>query len=467
MAKRTKVKYSNDEFVIRGSYDSASTTRNNQNRWQYTDALSAVDANNANVRKTLISRARYEYDNNCYANGIINTIAKDTVGTGPRLQFNDPNDTLNQLEADWNAWVEETRYADKLLIMRICKAKDGECYALKVVNKNLKNDVKLYLQLFEAEQIGSHFNSKTQVDGVYTNKFNEAEAFNLFDNHPGQSISQKGRRVSSKDLIQYAYMTRPGQLRGIPEITPALELFVQLRAYTLSVLAASETAANLSGILYTSGSPDDETDEVPADTEFPIERNTLKALPFKWDMKQLKAEQPVTAYPDFKREILNEAARCLNVPYNVAAGNSSDYNFASGRLDFQEYWKTIDVEQEQIDLVINDNVFMSYATEWFIFNRLDIASHNLGHTWMYDGRPHVDPLKEANAETVELNNSTTNLSIQLAKRGRDWKKVLDQKLLEEAYEREQRAKLNLPIPENLENGFRPTAQFVDFDEDYK
>ena len=45
-------------------------------------------------------------------------------------------------------------------------------------------------------------------------------------------------------------------------------------------------------------------------------------MPGGWKMSQIEAEQPATTYAEFKREILNEIARCLNMPYNVAAGNS-------------------------------------------------------------------------------------------------------------------------------------------------
>ena len=39
----------------------------------------------------------------------------------------------------------------------------------------------------------------------------------------------------------------------------------------------------------------------------------------------------------FKHEILNEIARCVNMCYNVAVGNSSGYNYGSGRLDWVYY----------------------------------------------------------------------------------------------------------------------------------
>ena len=49
-------------------------------------------------------------------------------------------------------------------------------------------------------------------------------------------------------------------------------------------------------------------------------------------------QKPSTTYAEFKKELLNEIARCLNMPFNVAAGNSSGYNYASGRLDHQTYF---------------------------------------------------------------------------------------------------------------------------------
>ena len=46
----------------------------------------------------------------------------------------------------------------------------------------------------------------------------------------------------------------------------------------------------------------------------------------------MQAEQPTTTFAEFKHEILNKIARCLNMPFNVGAGNSSGYNYASERL---------------------------------------------------------------------------------------------------------------------------------------
>ena len=87
--------------------------------------------------------------------------------------------------------------------MRMAKAKDGESWLLLVTKSKVKNPVKLYVQLFETEQVGSYRNTNKQKDGVYIDKFGEAEAFNLYDEHPSMGGSQAGKRVPVESLIQY------------------------------------------------------------------------------------------------------------------------------------------------------------------------------------------------------------------------------------------------------------------------
>ena len=71
----------------------------------------------------------------------------------------------------------------------------------------------------------------------------------------------------------------------------------------------------------------------------------------------------VTTYAEFKKEILNEIARCLNMPFNVAAGNSSGYNYASGRLDHQTYFKSIRVDQSHLEGVVLDRILAAWLSE--------------------------------------------------------------------------------------------------------
>ena len=70
---------------------------------------------------------------------------------------------------------------------------------------------------------------------------------------PGLQSVASAMRVPAAQVLHYWIPERPGQRRGIPELTAALPLFAQLRRWTLAVLAAAETAADLAAIMHTNG----------------------------------------------------------------------------------------------------------------------------------------------------------------------------------------------------------------------
>jgi capsid protein len=214
-----------------------------------------------------------------------------------------------------------------------------------------------------------------------------------------------------------------------------LPLFAQLRRFTLAVLAAAETAADFAGILYTDAPANGEADAAEPFEPIELEKRALLTMPGGWKMSQLQAEQPATTYAEFKREILNEIARCLNMPYNVAACNSSSYNYASGRLDHQVYYKSIRVEQSQLGLTVLDRILAAWLdeavlVEGYLPDSLRTLDADLTHQWMWDGNDHVDPQKEANAQATRLTNHTTTLAHEYARQGRDWEAELRQRAKE-------------------------------------
>ena len=75
---------------------------------------------------------------------------------------------------------------------------------------------------------------------------------------------------------------RPGQARGIPDITPALPLFAMLRDYSLATLAAAKAAAYFAGIIYTDAPANGESDSVEPVNQIELERNMLLTMPRGW-----------------------------------------------------------------------------------------------------------------------------------------------------------------------------------------
>jgi len=443
---------------IYGSYDAAQSTERDAAHWAWADLLSADAANSKSVRETLRKRARYEVANNSYAKGIVLTLANYCVGTGPRLQMLTEDERTNrEVEELFGEWAQEVGLAEKLLLMRMARTTDGEAFALLRDNKTLTHDIKLDVQLIEADQVTTpHVVLDQPVDGIVLDEYDQPKTYHILSKHPGGSegLELKKNDVDARQVIHWFRADRPGQHRGIPEITPALPLFAQLRRYTLAVIEAAETAADLAGVLHTEA-PADEQEYAPQPLDtIEIQRGMLMTLPDGWDMRQMQAQQPTTSYKEFKREILTEIARCLNMPYNIAACDSSTYNYASGRLDHQTFFRSIRIDQAFMARAVLDRILNQWLTELASLSS-GLASLSSGlalmlsgrrlprHQWFWDGMEHVDPVKEAKAQEMRLKNHTTTLAHEYAREGKDWEAELRQRAREVKLQKE----LDLPLPQ--------------------
>lgn len=418
--------------LVKLRYDAAGNSVDSQKHWSMADSNSADAEANSSVRQTLRNRARYEVANNSYARGIVLTIANDTIGTGPRLQCLGNDETVNsQIEEAFCRWAQTVDLAGKLRTVRQTRCVDGEAFILLVQNPKLEDaNVHLDLQLVEADCVTSqeYSTDPLNIDGIKFDEYGNPVHYRVLYHHPGSDSTQfdigDARNIPAKNVIHYFRVDRPGQHRGVPEITPALPLFAQLRRFTLAVLAAAESAADFAGIIYTDSPAGGESEDIAALDAIQLERNMLVTMPGGWKMGQLDNKQPCSTYGEFKGQILNEIARCLNIPFNIAAGNSSGYNYASGRLDHQTYYKSIRVEQANIVTCILNRVFAAWYKEYAL--SAGLSQEIPYHTWFWDGFEHVDPSKEANATVLRLQNHVTTYAIEFAKQGLDWEDEFEQ-----------------------------------------
>ena len=426
--------------LIRARYDAAVTNDENRRHWANADNLSANAANNPDVRRLLRNRARYEVANNSYARGIVLTLANDVIGTGPRLQMLTENTEVNrQIEQEWMAWSKAVGLPETLRTLRMSRASDGEGFATLINNPVLPTQVQLDLKLIEADQVTTpdlFGNEPNALDGIVFDQYGNPAEYHVLQQHPGDptgTLYGEYERVPAQNMIHYFRRDRAGQGRGVPDITPALPLFAHLRRYTLAVITAAEIAAIPGGVLYTDAPANGEAESVEPMDLIELERGMLMTMPGGWKMSQMEAQFPTTTYGEFKREILNEIARCLNMPFAISAGNSSGYNYASGRLDHQMYFKAIRVEQAHLESVVLDRILNAWLTEAMLIEgylpEFNIAPR-IDHTWFFDGHEHVDPLKESSAQALRLANHTTTYADEYARRGLDWETQLRQRAKE-------------------------------------
>jgi capsid protein len=438
---------------VEAAYDAAQTTEQNSGYWAKADLLSADAANSPEIRRTLRSRSRYEcLEANPFAQGIVKSLAVETIGRGPTLQMSLPNDAANVfIEQQFAAWARRVKLAKKLRVVRKAKFVDGEVFIRLVTNRRLKGPIKLDIEVIEADRIANPSAAAnppdlrmwaevhgfvpqllTDLDGVIFDHEGNVVAYRVLKFHPGgneiNGFTGASELVPAEQMVHLFRQDRAGQHRGVPESTPALPLFILMRDYTLAVVQNARSVAKHTVLMKTqAGTLHDES----GDSAYPIDPfeavdidyDMQTYLPKGWEPYQLRAEQPATTFEMFRNAIWNEIARCADMPFNIAAANSAKMNYSSGRLDYQLWDRFLDVERCEIGEDALDPIFEAWFDEGVlagVFAHLEIGAHDeLPHEWFWTGRGHVDPTKEAMGVQIDLKSGITSRTRELKRRGID------------------------------------------------
>lgn len=425
-----------EERLIRARYDAAQTTPDNRRLYLGADDLSAEAANSLAVRKILRRRCRHEVANNPTLDGVLDTIANDTVGTGPTPQLLTDDENLNSwLEEEFSSWMQATGMAEKLRTMRRSRIETGEVYAVFVTNPGLDTEVKLDVQLIEADRqtdpTWQSVSDPTWCDGIRYDEYGNPLCYRFLKAHPGSEwlgiSSLEYEDISARVVFHYFRAKRPEQRRGIPELTSSLPNWPELRRYCNAVIAAAETAADYALTIESQGpalDPEEANDPSPMD-EVELKRRMATVLPKGWRMSQTKAEQPTTSYGEFTDKKLAESTRGLNVPFTIAALDSKTANLSARYLDSQIYAGGIKIERSELAR------FMDRAMDAFITEAIRIEGYipfaipgRIRRRWYWPRIvTHADPSKVASAAESRIRAGISSIPDEIAEEGLDWEDV--------------------------------------------
>lgn len=454
--------------AIRAHFAAAESAAKDADWWK-ADYLSADADASPDTRRILRMRSRYEYQNNSYARGVIQCLANDTIGNGPRLRYASTDDRLNsRIERDFTAWAESVCLGEKLRAVRIARARDGEAFVLLAQNPTLRTNVKLDLSLIDADRVagdmGGSPSSATEltadtriypvtVDGIAYDQYGNPVSYRVLVSHPcdGNLAEERAMLIPAANMIHVFRADRAEQHRGVPELAAALPLFAKLRRYTNAVVASAEKAAEYGGILYTEHPTDGTCAQIEPMDAVTLDVNQLTTMPEGWKMDELYVKAPIATYADFKKEMLSEIGAAMGIPYAIVAGTSAGYTYASAKLDHQTYFRVLRNERGFVEDSILNRLFEWWLREWSLANpdaeaegtRSDatdeesaadlpppISTWNASWLWpMFDN---IDMLTAARVQSIAINNKTTTLATEYARQGKNWRTELAQ------FEKEQR-----------------------------
>ena len=420
-------------IAVNAKFDLAQTTADNKKHWANADTLSARAAISPGVRRTVRIRSRYEAENNSWYAGILRTAVNHIVGNGPRLQMLTNNPEANaRVEKAFRQWAAKIDLADTLRTAAEAYWRDGEVFMMRADRPQLYPNPTLDLRMFEADQVAtpwdaSVYNDPFQDDGIrFDRSTNELQIY-VYNNHPGANVYKttlEGNWYSSREVLHLFRADRPGQTRGIPRATPALQTLPIMRRQELATLYSAETAANFAMYLK-SNSPALDPASSPADfAEIELTRNMLTTLPAGWEIGQVEPKQPGPLYEMFQRQALQSFSRCTNMPYTLAAGTGKDANFSSFKGDMKNVWEPeVQCEQSRIEWSFVEPIF-----GWFLESAIYVPGlldglpsiAAIDHRWHWPPLPELDAVDSANAAAIRLKSGLSTPTSEHARRGQDW-----------------------------------------------
>lgn len=444
-----------DASRIAAGFDLTKNSAQWDKHFRDADAMSAAAQMNPQARRILRQRCRYEVANNSYASGMESTMVKDTIGTGPSVNIpteaNDA-DAAAEVEMKFREWMTLNGIIDKA--QQCCRAEfhDGEGFAIMGTNNRSTYPVKLAVRTFESEMVSNQDgmagtlvslsgNTLDLADGIKYDEWGNPTAYYILDKHPGDGTffveSTAGKWHDAKFVMHLFQKTRAGQVRGIPMVTQGIPLFALIRRYSLACVTGAENIANVNMFLKSAYQMTaDDAATVKDWEQLEIARGGMWTLPEGWEVEQPDSPAALANFKEFRREIITEAARGFDMPANIALSTSEGYNYASGRMDYLVWLRSIKTARLRYEDGFFNPIFQAWKAEAILVhgylsrgaNAL-LRRNDTKPNWVWPAFAQIDSQKEATASIKRLQGGVSSLAYEVnyMGTGQDWRQVMRQR----------------------------------------
>jgi capsid protein len=291
--------------------------------------------------------------------------------------------------------------------------------------------------------------------GVLTDDYGKAIAYAVCErprlNNMGDMQSDNlvfKKLLSATYTRQLGYFSRIDQVRGVSPLAPAINSlrdiyesigYAVAKAKVSQLFAVAMTRDNSDPMgevsqVTTTGGGDDEDEETPA----PRYMVDFNGGPVMFDLDPgdkaeiIESKNPSTEFQSFMGELIPMAIKALDIP--ACFYDEGRANFSSGRQGWLLYDQSAASKRDDL------RELLDYVTAWRL--KLFVKSgdlllpkgmmlRDLKTEWIHAGIPWIDPLKEATANTMEINNGTNSRQRICKAGGIDFFDVVDE-LAEEA-----------------------------------
>ena len=402
----------------------------------------------------LRSRARDALRNNPHANSAVESFVANLIGTGIKpssLLVDQPDlrEAIMELWLDWTDQADADGLADFYGMQTVAARSLFEAGEVFIRYRPRKMEdgypVPLQIQLLESEMCPYWLNMQATngnwiMNGIELDLLGKRAAYWFYPIHPGDlpielNASLVPVRIPASEILHVFKCTRPGQMRGVPLITPALVRMFLLDQYDDAELERKRIAAMFAGFI-TSATPEDVIPIDGIDQSAPqdnvglsgLEPGTMQTLLPGEDIKFSEPADVGGSYEAYQYRQQLAMFASLGIPYSVGTSDLRRANYSSLRGSIVEYRRKL--EQFQHNIIVYQ-MCMPIWKRWLntavLAQAVDLdASTYLAQQsvyqrakWIPQRNDWVDPLKDRQAEKLAVDAGFKSRSDVVEAEGND------------------------------------------------
>lgn len=412
-------------------------------------------------------RSRSLANNDDYMRGFLRHLVSNVVGpTGAKLQSRPLNpdgkrdiETAEAIEAAWKDWCHSdnctlTGQKNFKSVQRQALrfvARDGEFLIRKVIGAD--NDFGFALEIIAIDLLDIQLNKVLPNGSAIRMGVEFADdgrpiAYHLLKVDPARMNggfygSARGHlRVPAEEIIHLKLDEQEtNQARGVPWAHTAMNRLYQLGEYEKAELLAARMGASKLGFYTSSGDENSEEyedlvalyEDLGKPLEEELEPGTMGMLPPGMKAEAFDLQHPMSQFPDFLKAMLRGASTGLGESYNSFSGDLTGVNYSSMRfgalVDRRQYQEIQDwLDEEMIDLVYRAFLFQQLYRGTISVRGRALRLSNFktlrNSRWQWPGFEWVDPLKQAQANSIDLEKGLTSRTQIARKLGIDHEDIL-------------------------------------------
>lgn len=411
-----------------------------------------INAFMSNEGPRLRARVRQLIANTPHGSNASETFAAYAVGTGitpaPRLDSADQRKAIKEAFNDWTDEADADGLTDFYGLQTLAARAmfdAGECFA-RLRPRRVEDglSVPLQIQLLESEQLDQSFsedlgNGSYIRQGIEFDAIGRRQAYHFFVRHPGDNdprgFSLDRTRVPAAFVLHLFKPIRPGQIRGKPFLTAGMVKLHDYDEYDDAELNRKRGAAMNMGFIKTAlGEPADGlpglVDGQQADpygnAGVVMEPSTMHVLP---PGKDVTFNEPADVGPNYEAfQYRNLLALCasMGLPYHSVTGDTAKANYSSLRAALVELKRRIEqFQHETLVFQFCRPIYQGWLTAAILNGTVSLPQFArrqrvyMRCRWIPPRWDWVDPLKDVQAEALEVANGFKPRSEVIYERGED------------------------------------------------